>query len=209
MLACFHSRSSFCSFYETLSRCNQSINQSLYLNTWHLGVPKFSFKRVRVLEIHPTQPRGGHPSHSNLVRGKLTSPTPNPAGDGTSGLTSYPRRRSKVSEATCLRPQRSAPSRTWTRAVRPKVQRSDHWATHASPCVIGCAYSFRILLSMPWGPSALDGLRFFHFFNTEQVSVSQVGVKIWVLMDFIKKGRNVWCIQWIVGSHWCDQTVVN
>ena len=106
---------------------------SLYLNTWHLGVPKFSFKRVRVLEIHPTQPRGGHPSHSNLVRGKLTSPTPNPAGDGTSGLTSYPRRRSKVSEATCLRPQRSAPSRTWTRAVQPRVQRSDHWATHASP----------------------------------------------------------------------------
>ena len=47
----------------------------IYLNTWHLGVPKFSFKRVRVLEIHPTQPRGGHPSHSNLVRGKLTSPT--------------------------------------------------------------------------------------------------------------------------------------
>ena len=104
----------------------------IYLNTWHLGVPKFSFKRVRVLEIHPTQPRGGHPSHSNLVRGKLTSPTPNPAGDGTSGLTSYPRRRSKVSEATCLRPQRSAPSRTWTRAVQPRVQRSDHWATHAS-----------------------------------------------------------------------------
>ena len=61
------------------------------------------------LQTHPTQPRGGHPSHSNLVRGKLTSPTPNPAGDGTSGLTSYPRRRSKVSEATCLRPQRSAP----------------------------------------------------------------------------------------------------
>ena len=83
-------------------------------------------------KIHPTQPRGGHPSHSNLVRGKLTSPTPNPAGDGTSGLTSYPRRRSKVSEATCLRPQRSAPSRTRTRAVRPRVQRSDHWATHAS-----------------------------------------------------------------------------
>ena len=72
-------------------------------------------------KIHPTQPRGGHPSHSNLVRGKLTSPTPNPAGDGTSGLTSYPRRRSKVSEATCLRPQRSAPSRTRTRAVRPRV----------------------------------------------------------------------------------------
>ena len=84
-------------------------------------------------KIHPTQPRGGHPSHSNLVRGKLTSPTPNPAGDGTSGLTSYPRRRSKVSEAACLRPQRSALSRTRTRAVRPRVQRSDHWATHASP----------------------------------------------------------------------------
>ena len=83
----------------------------------------------------PTQPhpRGGHPSHSNLVRGKLTSPTPNPAGDGTSGLTSYPRRRSKVSEAACLRPQRSAPARTRTRAVRPRVQRSDHWTTHASP----------------------------------------------------------------------------
>ena len=45
------------------------------------------------LQTHPTQPRGGHPSHSNLVRGKLTSPTPNPARDGTSGLTSYPRRR--------------------------------------------------------------------------------------------------------------------
>ena len=45
------------------------------------------------LQTLPTQPRGGHPSHSNLVRGKLTSPTPNPAGDGTSGLTSYPRRR--------------------------------------------------------------------------------------------------------------------
>ena len=81
----------------------------------------------------PNPTRGGHPSHSNLVRGKLTSPTPNPAGDGTSGLTSYPRRRSKVSEATCLRPQRSAPSKTRTRAVRPRVQRSDHWATHASP----------------------------------------------------------------------------
>ena len=36
-----------------------------------------------------------------------------------------------MSEATCLRPQRSAPSRTRTRAVRPRVQRSDHWATHA------------------------------------------------------------------------------
>ena len=84
------------------------------------------------LQTHPTQPRGGHPSHSNLVRGKLTSPTPNPAGDGTSGLTSYPRRRSKVSEATCLRPQCSTPSRTRTRAVQPRVQRSDHWATHAS-----------------------------------------------------------------------------
>ena len=115
-----------------------SLSLYIYLNTWHLGVPKFSFKRVRVLEIHPTQPRGGHPSHSNLVRGKLTSPTPNPAGDGTSGLTSYPRRRSKVSEATCLRPQRSAPSRTWTWAVQPRVQRSDHWATHASPIWLCC-----------------------------------------------------------------------
>ena len=133
-------------------------NQSLYLNTWHLGVPKFSFKRVRVLEIHPTQPRGGHPSHSNLVRGKLTSPTPNPAGDGTSGLTSYPRRRSKVSEATCLRPQRSAPSRTWTRAVQPRVQRSDHWATHASPitttyvaciCVCQCSVHTRVIFYLP------------------------------------------------------------
>ena len=32
----------------------------------------------------PNPPQGGHPSHSNLVRGKLTSPAPNPAGDGTS-----------------------------------------------------------------------------------------------------------------------------
>ena len=72
------------------------------------GVPCGALPLIN--ETHPTQPRGGHPSHSNLVRGKLTSPTPNPAGDGTSGLTSYPRRRSKVSEATCLRPQRSAPS---------------------------------------------------------------------------------------------------
>ena len=87
------------------------------------GVPCGALPLIN--ETHPTQPRGGHSSHSNLVRGKLTSPTPNPAGDGTSGLTSYPRRRSKVSEATCLRPQRSAPSRTRTRAVRPRVQRSE------------------------------------------------------------------------------------
>ena len=26
--------------------------------------------------FHPSHPRGGHPPHSNLVRGKLTSPTP-------------------------------------------------------------------------------------------------------------------------------------
>ena len=75
------------------------------------------------------------------MRGKLTSPTPNPAGDGTSGLTSYPRRRSKVSEAACLRPQRSAPARTRTRAVRPRVQRSDHWTTHALPILPICNLS--------------------------------------------------------------------
>ena len=97
---------------------------SIYMNIFRCA--------LQVTQTHPTQPRGGHPSHSNLVRGKLTSPTPNPAGDGTSGLTSYPRRRSKVSEATCLRPQRSAPSRTRTQAFRPRVQRSVHWATHAS-----------------------------------------------------------------------------
>ena len=35
---------------------------------------------------HPPIPsRGGHPPQSNLVRGKLTSPTPNPAGDGAYG----------------------------------------------------------------------------------------------------------------------------
>ena len=27
------------------------------------------------LQVPPTHPRGGHPPHSNLVRGKLTSPT--------------------------------------------------------------------------------------------------------------------------------------
>ena len=26
--------------------------------------------------FHPSHPRGGHPPHSNLVREKLTSPTP-------------------------------------------------------------------------------------------------------------------------------------
>ena len=26
--------------------------------------------------FHPSHPRGGHPPYSNLVRGKLTSPTP-------------------------------------------------------------------------------------------------------------------------------------
>ena len=31
-----------------------------------------------------------------------------------------------------LRPQRSAPSRTRTWAVRPRIQRSDHWTTHAT-----------------------------------------------------------------------------
>ena len=66
-------------------------------------------------------------------------------GDGTSGLTSYPRRRSKVSEAACLRPQRSAPARTRTRAVRPRVQRSDHWTTHASPLLINTTLKPSIL----------------------------------------------------------------
>ena len=28
------------------------------------------------LQVHPSHARGGHPPHSNLVRGKLTSPTP-------------------------------------------------------------------------------------------------------------------------------------
>ena len=90
------------------------------------------------------------------MRGKLASPTPNPAGDGTSGLTSYPRRRSKVSEATCLRPQRSAPSRTRTRAVRPRVQRSDHWATHA-PCsfltVTAVTGNFFVILAVIFDPN--------------------------------------------------------
>ena len=36
-----------------------------------------------------------------------------------------------MSEAACLRPQRSAPARTRSRTVRPRVQRSDHWTTHA------------------------------------------------------------------------------
>ena len=30
----------------------------------------------RRFTIHPSHPMGGHPPHSNLVRGKLTSPTP-------------------------------------------------------------------------------------------------------------------------------------
>ena len=50
-------------------------------------------------------------------------------------------------------------------------------------------YSFRIQLPMPSRPGDVDRLRFFDFFN--RVSVSQVGVKIWVLVDFIKKSRNV------------------
>ena len=57
-------------------------------------------------------------------------------------------------------------------------------------CVIGSvrtsAYSLRIQLLMLPGPGALDGLRFFNFFR-HRVSVSQVGVKIWVLVDFIEK----------------------
>ena len=40
--------------------------------------------------------------------------------------------RSNVSEASCLRTQRHAPARTWTRAVRPRFQNTDHWTTHAS-----------------------------------------------------------------------------
>ena len=28
------------------------------------------------LQVHPSHPRGGHPPHSNLVHGILTSPTP-------------------------------------------------------------------------------------------------------------------------------------
>ena len=41
-------------------------------------------------------PRGGHPSHSNLVHGKLTSRTPNPAGDGNS-IYSSPSEKTRVS----------------------------------------------------------------------------------------------------------------
>ena len=40
--------------------------------------------------------------------------------------------RSNASEASCLRTQRHAPARTWTRAVRPRFQNTDHWTTHAS-----------------------------------------------------------------------------
>ena len=40
--------------------------------------------------------------------------------------------RSNVSEASCLRTKRHAPARTWTRAVRPSFQNTDHWTTHAS-----------------------------------------------------------------------------
>ena len=40
--------------------------------------------------------------------------------------------RSNVSEASCLRTQRHAPARTWTRAVRPRFQNTDHCTTHAS-----------------------------------------------------------------------------
>ena len=47
---------------------------------------------VTISPSHPSHPRGGHPPHSNLVHGKLTSPTPNPAGDRTYGFTSCPRR---------------------------------------------------------------------------------------------------------------------
>ena len=50
--------------------------------------------------FHPSHPRGGHPPHSNLVRGKLTSPTPTLQETGPTvlrpmdyGFTSYPRRR--------------------------------------------------------------------------------------------------------------------
>ena len=35
-----------------------------------------SFITINILYDHPSHPRGGHPPHSNLVRGKLTSPTP-------------------------------------------------------------------------------------------------------------------------------------
>ena len=45
-------------------------------------------------------------------------------------------------------------------------------------CVIGSArtseYSLRIQVPMPSGPCAVDGLRFFNFFNTESVSAKLV-----------------------------------
>ena len=82
--------------------------------------------RCALQVTNPPNPTQGREMCGNI-------PTPNPAGDG--GLTTYPRRLSKVSEATCLRPQRSAPSGLEPGPSDPESSAltSDHWATHASP----------------------------------------------------------------------------
>ena len=58
------------------------------------------------LQVHP---RGGHPPHSNLLRGKLTSPTPTLQETEPTVLRPI---REDASEASCLRTQRHAPART-------------------------------------------------------------------------------------------------
>ena len=54
--------------------------------------------------FHPSHPRGGHPPHSNLVRGKLTSPTPTLQETGPTVLRpirEYEMKSSKAFSSVC------------------------------------------------------------------------------------------------------------
>ena len=47
------------------------------INTYSAQISISEYIQMRLTSLfHPSHPRGGHPPHSNLVRGKLTSPTP-------------------------------------------------------------------------------------------------------------------------------------
>ena len=117
---------------------------------------------ISVSSTHPTPGEDIH--HTVISCVGINVSYPNPAGDGAYGFTSYPRRRSNVSEASCLRTQRHAPARTWTRAVGPRVQHTDHWTTHASQLYIqfSCFEIFLSLLKQRWKKSVFSETKHVH-----------------------------------------------
>ena len=54
------------------------------------------------LQVHPSHPKGGHPPHSNLVRGKLTSPTPTLQETGPTVLRPIREDEKKLGKSGCF-----------------------------------------------------------------------------------------------------------